>query len=64
MEPIDVTQTQSHLMSVAEMARRLRVSRAYAYKLIDRGSIPAIRLGTTIRVRSDVVERIEREGIA
>jgi len=38
------------LLTVAETAAVLRVSRATAYRLIDSGEIPAHRIGGSLRV--------------
>jgi excisionase family DNA binding protein len=38
------------LLSVAEVAARLRVSRVTAYRLIWRGALPALRVGGQIRI--------------
>lgn len=50
------------LLTVAEVAARLRVSRPYAYKLIAQGRLPAIRLGERcVRVPAEELERVLRE---
>ena len=36
--------------SVAEVAKLLRISRSLAYKWVSDGTLPAIRVGTTVRV--------------
>ena len=38
------------LLRVRDVARRLEVSRATAYRLIGAGQIPAVRVGGSIRV--------------
>lgn len=38
------------MLSVAEAARILRVSRATAYRLIGSGELPAVRVGGSLRV--------------
>jgi excisionase family DNA binding protein len=43
------------LLDVNEVAEYLRVSRSSVYKMIERGEIPAIRLGRLLRVnRADL----------
>jgi excisionase family DNA binding protein len=37
------------LLTVAEIARRLRVSRATVYKLVGEGKLPHMRIGNQIR---------------
>ena len=39
------------LLTGKEVAQILRVSRAYAYRLMKQGSIPTIKIGRTVRVR-------------
>jgi excisionase family DNA binding protein len=40
----------SSLLSVAEAASIMRVSRATAYRLIDAGDLPAVKVGSQLRV--------------
>ena len=44
---------ETPLLTVAESAAFLRVSRATAYRLIASGEIPAHRVGGQIRIHSD-----------
>jgi excisionase family DNA binding protein len=39
------------LLNAEEVAQRLRISVPMAYRLIQRGDIPAIRIGRLVRVR-------------
>jgi excisionase family DNA binding protein len=50
-------------LSVAELARRLCVSRTTAYQLIRDRAVPSIRLGGSIRVPTSALEHwlAERE---
>jgi excisionase family DNA binding protein len=41
---------QSLLLTVAEAARLLRISRNLAYELVAQGQLPHVRLGRVIRV--------------
>lgn len=47
----------ARLLKPAEVAEILRVSIAQAYSLMKRGEIPAVRLGTNVRVRREDLER-------
>lgn len=40
----------SGLLTVAAVAERLAVSRAMVYRLVDRGDLPAHRIGRAVRV--------------
>ncbi|MEJ5913890.1 helix-turn-helix domain-containing protein [Pseudokineococcus sp. 1T1Z-3] len=42
--------TDGPLMTVAEVAEELRVSRMTVYRLIERGELPAVRVGRSYRV--------------
>ena len=47
------------LLTVPELATVLRVGRNTAYRLIDAGTIPAIKIGRQIRVyREDVIRYV------
>ena len=49
------------LLNAREVAEILNISRAFAYKLMQTGEIPTIRIGYSRRVRlADVEEFIER----
>lgn len=43
-------------VSVAEVARRMRVSKMTVYRLVHRGDLPAVRSGNTFRVHRGAVE--------
>ena len=43
--------TASRLLKAIEVASYLNVSRSFAYKLLQSGAIPTIRLGKAVRVR-------------
>lgn len=53
-------------MSVREVADKYKVSKSLVYRLLQRGDIPSIRFGGTIRVGSVDLEgylaRCQREG--
>jgi excisionase family DNA binding protein len=44
------------LLTIEELARFLRISRAKAYELAARGEIPTVRMGRSVRVRRDRLE--------
>src|SRR5437867_6852963 len=48
------------LLTVAEVAERLRLKEAYVYELARRGEIPCVRTGKYVRIRESAV----REWIA
>jgi len=47
---------QPALLTVEEVARFLRISRAKAYELAAQGGIPTVRMGRSVRVRRDRLE--------
>ena len=51
----------SLVLTVEEAARILRVSRAFAYELLNRGELPCIRLGRRILVPRRALERFIEE---
>ncbi len=57
----DVMQGDMRLLKVGEVAERLRVSRALAYRLIRSGDLPGVLIGHSVRVMpSDLDEYIKR----
>jgi excisionase family DNA binding protein len=54
----DSAATRREWLKVSEIARLLRVPRTRAYELIQRGELPAVRIGErTIRVNRKELER-------
>jgi excisionase family DNA binding protein len=49
---------QHELMTVAEVASVLRVSKMTIFRAIHRGDIPAIRVGRAYRVKRSIVQDI------
>jgi len=45
------------LLRIDAAARRLAISRATMYRLIQRGEVPTIRIGSAVRVPADALER-------
>jgi excisionase family DNA binding protein len=52
---------QARLLKVTEVASRLYISRSYAYKLVQQGDIPAVRVGHALRILPQALERYIRE---
>jgi excisionase family DNA binding protein len=52
---IETTNTQ--FLTVAEVAAVLRVSNMTVYRLINAGSLPAIRIGRSFRLREEDLDR-------
>lgn len=51
-------------MSVKELAERWGISLPHAYRLIERGALPCLRAGNSIRVPIAAVEDYEKRGAA
>jgi excisionase family DNA binding protein len=52
------------LFTVAQVATALGVTPGSIYSWIAENRIPTVRIGSrTIRVRGDVLERLQREGV-
>jgi excisionase family DNA binding protein len=51
----------SALLTVAEVARAMRVSNMTVYRLIKAGDLAAVRVGHSYRIRETDVERYLRE---
>jgi excisionase family DNA binding protein len=60
-ESTDATTTSSVLsarfVTVAEVARQLRVSNMTVYRLVKSGQLPAVRVGRGYRIREDDVRK-------
>jgi putative molybdopterin biosynthesis protein len=48
------------LLTVEEVARLLKVSRATVYGLVEREQLPAVRVGHSMRVRAEDVDALCR----
>ena len=44
------------LLRIDDVANRLSVSRATTYRLIQRGILPVVHIGTTIRVPAEALD--------
>ena len=49
-------------LSVPEVAELLRISRAFAYELVARRELPALRLGRRLVVSRQVIEALLSQG--
>ena len=49
--------TDTDFVTVAEVARALRVSNMTVYRLVNSGQLPAVRVGRSYRIREDAVRR-------
>jgi excisionase family DNA binding protein len=50
-------EAQPQLLKSDEVAKILQVSRSFAYQLMQRGEIPSVRIGNTVRVRPGDLQR-------
>jgi excisionase family DNA binding protein len=49
--------TQHEFLKVPEVAKELRIARSRAYELIANGTIPAVKIGRSVRVSRRELER-------
>lgn len=52
------------LLTGEEVARILKISRAYAYRLMKQGDIPTIKIGRTVRVSYNNLLKFIQENTA
>jgi excisionase family DNA binding protein len=45
------------LLKVPQVSKILCISRAMGYKLVSEGSLPAVKFGRTVRLRSSDIEK-------
>ena len=57
MIPLTVHYTKSQFLTVAEVARVLRISNMTVYRLISSGQLAAVRIGKSYRLREEDVDR-------
>ena len=48
-------------LTVAEVAEEMRLSRMTVYRFVQRGDLPAVRVGRSYRVPADALERFLAE---
>ncbi len=56
METTNNTDRSGSLLNAADVARHLKISKAFAYQLLRRGEIKTVRLGRSVRVRPEDLE--------
>jgi excisionase family DNA binding protein len=49
--------TQPEFLKVPEVAKELRIARSRAYELVANGTIPAVKIGRSVRVSRRELER-------
>lgn len=49
--------TQTRTLTAPQVAAQLQLSRALVYALIQRGELPAVRIGRSVRVLPDDLDR-------
>lgn len=60
MDTVEIA-TDEQLLRATDIARVLNISRAMAYRLMNRGEIPVIRISHAVRVKmSDLQEYVKR----
>ena len=52
---------ETQLLKPAEVADILRISRAMAYAMLKRGTIPKVRIGNVVRVKRSDLEQFLHE---
>jgi excisionase family DNA binding protein len=50
-------QGSTRYLTVAEVARALRVSNMTVYRLVNSGELPALRIGKSYRLREDDIDK-------
>ena len=58
-DPLSLSEVK--LMTVAEVARAMRVSKMTVYRLVHAGEIPAVRVGRSYRVNEHAVRDYLRD---
>jgi excisionase family DNA binding protein len=49
--------THHEFLKVPEVAKELRIARSRAYELVANGTIPAVKIGRSVRVNRKELER-------
>ena len=60
---MEMNNSQKQLLKATEMAERLNISKAFAYKLINQGALPSVQIGSAKRVRPEDLERYIQENL-
>lgn len=51
-------------LTAKDIATLFKVSKAFAYKLIAQGVIPSVRIGKSVRVRSEDLEKYIQDNLS
>jgi excisionase family DNA binding protein len=54
---VQPNETRSRFVTVAEVAKQLRVSNMTVYRLVQAGQLPAVRVGRSYRIQEEDVDR-------
>jgi len=54
---------EARLLRSDEVAEVLQISRSMAYALMKRGDIPTVRIGTSVRVRPEDLDRYIKDNV-
>ena len=54
---------ESRLLTGHEVARKLNISKSFAFLLMQRGAIPTVRLGRLVRVRPEDLDKFIEQSI-
>ena len=57
-------QSTDNLLKAVQVAKRLNISRAQAYRLMQEGDIPTVRIRGSIRVRQEDLDRYIQENLS
>lgn len=57
MPRVQPNETRSRFVTVAEVAKQLRVSNMTVYRLVQAGQLPAVRVGRSYRIQEEDVDR-------
>lgn len=57
MVNVQLKESRSRFVTVAEVANQLRVSNMTVYRLVQAGQLPAVRVGRSYRIREEDVDR-------
>ena len=62
LEGDQILPDSKRLLKAKEVADILRISRSMAYRMMQRGEIPMIRVGSAVRVRGSDLEEFLKKG--
>jgi len=54
---VQPNESRSRVVTVGEVADRLRVSNMTVYRLVQSGEVPALRVGRSYRIREEDLDR-------